>query len=161
MPAASEPVTTATDLPRTYRPLGARVAAGVAAVVLIAAVGFLWSMLSADVQATFTPFQRITLAGVFAVFIALLNALFRTKAVADVDGLTVVNGYATHRLEWAEIVRISLTPNRPWALLDLADGDTVSVMALQTADGERASRSTRELAAVIARQSGGNRDDQH
>ena len=89
-------------------------------------------------------FQRITLLLVFAAMIALLYALFRTSALATEDGLRVINGYKVRELEWAEIVRLTFSRNRPWALLDLADGSTVSVMAIQTSDGERATRRRRQ-----------------
>lgn len=145
-------------LPRTYRPLGIRIVATVATVALVAVVAVLWVSLSDSVQAKFTLSQRITLAAVFASVIVVLYALFRTSARADVAGLRVVNGYKSRQFEWAEIIAISFNPNRPWAWLDLADGGSVAVMAIQSADGDRASRSARELAGVIAASSHPDRD---
>jgi Bacterial PH domain len=141
------------SLPRRYRPFGARMAAGVAAVVLVAAMGFLWLMLPADTRATFGLSERLTLLVVFAGILVALNALFRTSATADEGGLTVTNAYRVHHYDWPELVRISLTANLPWALLDLADGTTVSVLAIQISDGQRAVRATRELATMIAQHS--------
>lgn len=146
-------------LPHTYRPLGTRMVSAVAAIALVGVVTFLWFMLPAHVRSDFGWFQRITLIAVFAAMVALLNALFRTRARADEQGLTIINGYRTHRYEWPEIVSISLNANRPWALIDLADGTTAVVMALQTSDGERATRSARELAGVIASHSDPDRDE--
>ena len=157
MPADSDGHGPAT-LPRSYRPLGTRVVAAIAAVGMTVAMAFLWESLPASVQADFTAFQRLTLLGFFAVTMVVLFALFRTSARADDSGLRVVNGYRTRRLEWAEIVSVSLHPNRPWAMLDLADGGTVAVMAIQNADGARAARSARELAGVIAERSPSDRD---
>lgn len=137
-------------LPHTYRPLGARVAAAGAAIALIAMLAFLWVMLSDEVQAQFSLFQRLTLVVVFGAMVFVLYGVFRTAARAEDRGLTVVNGFVVRRLEWTQIVRLSLSRNRPWALLDLDDGSTVAVMAIQSADGVRATRSARELAAVIA-----------
>lgn len=137
-------------LPHTYRPRGARIATAIAAVAIVAAVAFLWLMLPGEVQAEFSVGQRITLIGFFVAVLVVLNGIFRTSARATVDGLTVVNGYRGHELEWGQLVRISLTPNRPWALLDLDDGTTLAVMAIQSADGKRATTSARELARMIA-----------
>jgi hypothetical protein len=137
-------------LPRSYRPFGARMATGIAAVVLVAAMAFLWLMLPAHTRATFRLSERITLGVFFGGVLVALNALFRTAAIADETGLTVRNGYRVRRFDWPEIIRISLSVNRPWALLDLADGTAVSVLAIQISDGDRAVRATRELAAVIA-----------
>ena len=137
-------------LPRRWRPFGARLAALVAAVALSVAVASLWLMLSDEVQAKFSLFQRLTLLGVFAVILILLNGIFRTSAVADSSGLTVTNGYKVRRYEWAQILRVSLHRNRPWALLDLSDGSTLPVMAIQVSDGDRARLAARELVTVIA-----------
>ena len=45
------------------------------------------------------------------------------------------------------------------AVVDLADGSTQPVMALQSADGPRATRAAREIAALIADRSRTERDD--
>jgi ABC-type uncharacterized transport system permease subunit len=137
-------------LPRSYRPFGARMAAALAAIVLVGVMAFLWLMLPAHTRATFGLSERVTLILFFAAVLVVLNGLFRTVAIADDSGLTVRNGYRVRRFDWPEIIRISLSANRPWALLDLADGTAVSVMALQTSDGARAVQATRELATVIA-----------
>jgi hypothetical protein len=150
MPVDSESGTP--TLPYTYRPFGARIATAVAAAAIVFIVTFLWVLLPGDVQNDFSTFQRITLIGFFVAVLAILNAIFRTHARADERGLSVVNGYRRHELEWGQIVRISLTPNRPWALMDLDDGSTLSVMAIQSSDGARAKRSARLLAVMIARQ---------
>jgi Bacterial PH domain len=154
--AAYQPAVT---LPHTFRPLGARIATGAAAVTIVAAVTFLWVMLPSEVQDEFSLIQRLTLLVFFAAVLVLLNAIFRTSARASEDGLIVVNGYKRRELEWSQIVRISLTPNRPWALMDLDDGTTLSVMAIQTSDGARATRSARQLAVVIARHTRTERDE--
>ncbi|MBA2699029.1 MAG: PH domain-containing protein [Nocardioidaceae bacterium] len=132
--------------------------AAAAAVALVGTMVFLWLMLPQSVQDRFSTLQRATVIAFLAAMVAVLHALFRTLARAEAPGLTIVNGYKTRRFEWAEIVSVSFNPNRPWALLDLADGDTVVVMAIQNADGARASRSARELAGVIAEQSRTDRD---
>jgi hypothetical protein len=147
------------DLPHTFRPLGARIAAAMAAVVLIGMMTLLWLLMSQEVQETFTTFQRVTLVVVIAIMVLLLYALFRTSARADYDGLTIVNGFHRRRFAWAQIVRVSLSSNRPWALVDLDDGSTASVMAIQSSDGARARRAARELAALVEQRTGTERDD--
>jgi hypothetical protein len=146
-------------LPRHYRPFGARLATAAAGIVLTAAVVFLWLMLPDEVQADFTVFERVTLVAFFLAVLVVLFAVYRSSATADEDGLTVVNGYRTHRYAWAEIVRVSLSPNRPWALMDLDDGETMAILAIQGSDGERAVRSARELAAVLEQQTRTTRND--
>jgi hypothetical protein len=137
-------------LPRTYRPLGARLATVVAGTALTVAATVLWRLLTDDIRAQFTLGQRVTLLLIFAAILIVLNGVYRTAAIADDAGVTVVNGYRRHRFEWAEVVRVSLGTHRPWALLDLADGSAVAVMAIQSADGDRATRAVRELAVLLA-----------
>lgn len=144
---------------RVYRPLGARLVSAVSALVVVAVVVFLWLMLSAHVRAQFDWFQRATLIAFFVGVIALLYGVFRTRATISERGITVRNGYRRHDFSWAEVVAISLTRHRPWALVDLADGNTVAVMALQTSDGPRAIRSAHEITEMIAARSQTDRDD--
>jgi len=147
------------SLPYRIRPLGARVAAAVASGAIVFVVTVLWLAMSDEVRATFTLFQRITLVLVFVAMIGLLYALFRTSALVADEGLKVTNGYKVRSLEWAQVVRVTISRHRPWALLDLDDGSTVSVMAIQTSDGDRARQDTRRLAAVIAAKSQTPRND--
>lgn len=147
------------SFPRTYRPLGARMVSGVSAGVLVAMIAFLWLELPPHIRAEFGWFQRGTLLAFFVAVIAVLYAVFRTRLELLDHGVSVVNGFHRHDFAWAEVVTISLTSHRPWALMDLADGTSVSVMALQTADGDRASRAAREVAAVVADRSRTDHDD--
>jgi hypothetical protein len=145
-----EPTAQPVALPRTYRPLGARVATALAAVILVSSMSFLWVLLPGSIQAEFAPGQRLTLVLLLIVLLVVLNAMFRTSAHADDGGLTITNGYRVRRFSWPEVLGVSLGANSPWALLDLADGTTVALMAIQSSDGARARRAAQELAAVIA-----------
>lgn len=81
------------------------------------------------------------------------------RADPDPAGLTVRNLVRTRRLAWAEIVSVRFGPDRPWVQLDLADGDTLAVMAVQRADGDRARAEARRLATLVARYSATPHDD--
>src|SRR4051794_14812982 len=52
-------------------------------------------------------------------------------AVPTVTGLTVRNLLTSRSLEWAEIVEVHLVVGAPWVTLDLSDGDSLAVMAIQ------------------------------
>jgi hypothetical protein len=146
------------QLPSVYRPLGARMVSAVSAGVLTALVVFLWLMLPGHVRDQFDWFQRGTLIFFFIVVLGVLYGVFRTRVVVSEEGVSVTNGYRHHDFAWLEIVSISLSRHRPWALVDLADGTTRSLMALQTSDGPRAIRAAREIAAMIAARSRTDRD---
>ncbi len=100
--------------------------------------------------------------GFVALGVAIAWFLLREAGVrADPDGeaLVVRNLVRTRRLAWAEIVSVRFGPDRPWVLLDLADGDTLAVMAVQRADGDRARAEARRLATLVAAHSATPRDD--
>lgn len=81
------------------------------------------------------------------------------RADPDSAGLVVRNLVRTRRLAWAEIVSVRFGPDRPWVYLDLADGDTLAVMAVQRADGGRARAEATRLATLVAAHSATSRDD--
>lgn len=153
MPAASEagggPVVP--TLPRTYRPLGPRVAGVVAMAALLAVGAGAWFTFDDATRASFTTFQRSTVLALTLLAMATIYSLVRSRVRADEGGLTVVNGYRSHRLAWEQVVGIHLAPGAPWVTLDLSDGRTVSVMAIQGSDGARSRRAVRELRAIIDR----------
>lgn len=70
-------------------------------------------------------------------------------AVPSRAGLVVRNLVLTRTLDWPEIVGIQFGGGEPWVTLDLEDGDSVAVMAIQKADGPVAGREASRLAALI------------
>lgn len=147
MPAGSDPA----PLPRTWRPLGPRVAGIVAGTVVLVIIGFLWVGFDQETRDAVTPFQRGTVVAFGLLATAVIHALARSRAEARPEGLVVVNGYRRHTYAWEQVVAVRLPPGAPWVTLDLADGTTASVMAIQGSDGERAKRAVRELRALVDR----------
>ena len=78
---------------------------------------------------------------------------------ARADGLTVVNGYRARRLEWSEVVAVSMKPGNPWAVLDLSDGTTAQALGIQASDGARARRQVLELRRMVDELTRTERDD--
>ncbi|MCW2843701.1 MAG: hypothetical protein JWN22_1617 [Nocardioides sp.] len=148
MPAGSE---APLSLPHTWRPFGARVAGILFGAMLLVVCAAAWLGFDDQTRATFTWFQRGTLLFLGLVAFAAWFALVRSRVVADDDRLVVVNGYRRHEYDWAEVVAVHLPPGAPWATLDLADGTTSSVLAIQGSDGERARRAVRQLRALANR----------
>jgi hypothetical protein len=148
MPAASDDVVA---LPHTWRPLGVRLAVIVFGGMLVLICAFAWFGFDPSVRARFTFFQRSTLVFLGLLAASVGYALARSRVVADEAGLTVVNGYRRHVYAWAQVVAIRLPPGAPWASLDLADGTTMSVMAIQGSDGDRAQAAVRGVRALIDR----------
>lgn len=80
----------------------------------------------------------------------LLSRLAGVAAFPDEGGLLVRNLLLSRRLEWAEIVGVRFAGGDPWALLDLSDGDTLAVMAIQRADGAWGRAEADRLATLLA-----------
>jgi hypothetical protein len=85
--------------------------------------------------------------GVAVAFVAWRYAAI--VAVPSRSGLVVRNLVLTRTLEWAEVVGLQFGGGEPWVTLDLEDGDTVAVMAIQKADGPVAGREASRLAALV------------
>ena len=102
----------------------------------------------------------------FSLGVAVAFLAWRYASIAAVPsraGLVVRNLVLTRTLEWPEIVGIQFGGGEPWVTLDLEDGDTVAVMAIQKADGPLAGREASRLAALVqafgeAREPEGPRD---
>ncbi len=148
MPVASDPSGQVT-LPRTWRPLGPRIAAAVAGGTLFFVTALLWVGFDDDTRAAVTPFQRGTVLALFGLGFACLYALIRSKVQAFPDRLVVVNGYRRRTYDWAEIVAVRLNPGAPWATLDLSDGTSTSALGIQGSDGARARTAVRQLRLLL------------
>lgn len=78
----------------------------------------------------------------------LMWRLAGVHAIPTEQGLLIRNLFVTTRLDWAQIVTVRFG-DRPWPQLDLSDGDTVAVMAIQRADGEAAQQEAVRLANLV------------
>ena len=116
---------------------------------LVAVVAAGWFGFDDEEKARFTWLQRGTLIFFGLLYLALMFALIRSRAVAYADRLVVVNGFRRHEFEWPQIVAARLPPGAPWVTLDLADGETASVMGIQGSDGRRARVALGELRALV------------
>lgn len=141
----------ASALPRTWRPLGVRLAAVFFGLLLVIICAAAWFGFDAETRSRFTALQKGTLVGFGLLTTVLFHALGRARLTADDSGLTVVNGYRTRHYEWAQVVRIALPSGAPWARIDLADGTEKPVMAIQGSDGKRARDAVRQVRALIDR----------
>lgn len=129
---------------RAFRPRLARIVAWGLVVLVLAATALLVALMPDLTALDRTGF----------VLLGLLIAWFcwrqaSVSAVPDQRGLTVRNLLVTTRLEWAQIASVRFG-DRPWVQLDLTDGDTLAVMGVQRADGERATAEARRLATLVA-----------
>ncbi|WP_347813366.1 PH domain-containing protein [Actinomadura sp. KC216] len=126
--------------PRTTR-LVAYLTAGVIMLGLIA--------LAVVVAPQFKTFDRVLIVGFGAFMAWILHMLARCRVAADESGLTVVNAFRTRRLEWPEVVDVSMTVGDPWPTLDLADGTSIGAMGINGAEKTLAARQLAELQSLL------------
>ena len=157
MPADSEVPVPA--LPRTFRPLGVRIAVFVFGAMLLAVCLVAWFALPPHIRAEFSWLERATVIAFGLALAAVAAGLARCRLVARETGVTIVNGYRKRSFEWNQLVAITLRPGGPWAVIDLSDGTTVSAMAIQSSDGPRAMAQVRAVRALINQQSRPSRND--
>ena len=130
---------------RRGRLVGWIAAAGQGVVLLVAAAVLPWSG-----PKTVGGYDRLGFV-VIAVLVGYgLHRLASVSAVPSETGLVVRNVLLTRRLEWAEIVGIHYGSGDAWVLLDVSDGDTLAVMAIQRADGASAAAEAGRLATLMA-----------
>ena len=135
------------ELHRPVRPRAGRAVSHVLAAV--------WALVFVGAAFGFPPIpDRGTLDSVAFVLLAVAGAffLYRLGAVAVLpseQGLVVRNIVGRTALEWAEVVEVRFDRDSTWGKLDLADGTTMNVLGLQTADGGYAQREAVRLATLV------------
>ena len=140
-------------LPHTWRPFGARMAGTVFGGMLLVLVIAVWISWGPQVRARFTFFQESTLVFLGLLGFACWLALVRSRVTADEQGVTVVNGYRRRTFVWSQVVAVNLRRGAPWAGIDLSDGTSISLVAIQGSDGQRAIRAVQELRRLVAENS--------
>ena len=138
------------SLPHTWRPFGARLMGTVLGAMLLALVITVWIALGAETRAKFTPFQKSTLVVLGLLALSVWFALMRSRVSADERGVTVVNGFRRRDFTWSQLIGVNLRRGAPWAGLDLSDGTSISALAIQGSDGDRARRAVADLRRLIA-----------
>ena len=93
--------------------------------------------------------DRAMLAGTGLLLAAGLWRFASIRAVPSTRGLVVRNLIITRNLEWAEIVGVQFGGGAPWVSMDLADTDTIAVMAIQRADGAFGQGEAARLSALV------------
>jgi hypothetical protein len=134
------------DLYATFRPRFALIAGAITGTVFV--VGCVVVAMT-GVGPQFDAGERIAIIVVGLLGGWLVELLVNTRAVPSPRGLLVSNIVRRRALEWAEVVAVHFGPNDPWVVLDLADGKTLAVMAIQRADGARGTRAANRLVHLV------------
>lgn len=129
------------------RPRWARIVAGfLLLVVVTGAIVLISSMVRAGTE---EPHYTMSIVAVTLAAVTFLSMQISVVAKPSAEGLYVRNLVQRYHLQWAEIISVRFSPDRPWAQLDLAVGEPINVMAIQSADGRYALTQAERLAAWV------------
>jgi hypothetical protein len=143
-------VTSREQLYAPFRPRRARRVALALGVLSLVVLGVAAALLPQVVGVANGYIDQLAMAGLGIAIAWFCYRQASVSAVPDDDGLTVRNLFITTRVEWAAIVSVRFGQGRPWVQLDLADGDTLAVMGVQSSDGPFATAESRRLATLVA-----------
>jgi hypothetical protein len=148
-PAAPDPAEVRAR-PERLRRWSALAAGGL---VLISAVVTLVSSRGSN-GARFGAPDRVALFGIGLLLAVGVLQLRRPALVADRRGLRVRNFGGERVVPWRLVRGVSVPGRALWAELELADDETLPLLAVQVADGDRAVATVRALRDLHARYGG-------
>lgn len=139
---------TADDRLFSFHPRILALMAGVMGLSLIAVFGVIWFRLPEDARDTFSWFQRLTLLAFFGAVLWILYRMTTLRVTAYADRLRIRNVFKSYTLSWDEVSALRFRSGDAWLQLFDADGNRLGILAVQAAEGRRASLAAKELAAV-------------
>ena len=134
-------------VPRTMR----LVCAGVAAVVLVVMVVVAVLLKSSSTGVvSFQTSDQVAMIGLGVLLAVGILLLARPRVDADDAGVRVRNILGSHALPWSAVRSVRFDRTSSWATLLLVTGEEIAVLAVQSADGERAVAAIDGLRALLA-----------
>ena len=144
------------------RPRRARLVARILAVVVVVVftglgfamggtnVGHVGTTGPAGGGGVFGSADRIAIIAFGLVGACVILVFTRPRVEADARGIRGRNLIGSYDLPWEVVRGLRFEPGQSWAILDLQDDDSVAVLAVQSADGERARRAADGIRALLA-----------
>ena len=100
---------------------------------------------------SFGPADQVAMFGLGLLIAAGILVLARPWLEADEHGLRVRNVVGRYDVPWELVDAVTFRDGAPWASLELAGDETLSLMAVQAADHDRAVAAVRRLRALHRR----------
>ncbi|MFB6725283.1 PH domain-containing protein [Kribbella sp. NPDC056345] len=147
----------ATDRLLTFHPRSVAIMASVMGFSLIALFGVIWTQFDQGTRDTFSWFQRLTLLAFFGAILWLLYRMATVRITAYADRLHIRNVFKSYTLPWSDVSALRFRAGDAWLQLFDAEGNRIGVLAIQAAEGGRASKAAKELAAVARAHGAGPR----
>jgi len=131
---------------RSFRPRATVIVAIIVSVLLVVwELLLLWLIFLREGE---LPFNAGMWALIDMIGIVLIYRHGTVRADVDENGIMIRNLVRHRTLQWAQIVNVRLG-EYPWVQLDLSDGNTIAVMAIQRADGPRGRQEAKRLATLV------------
>lgn len=138
-----------TDAP--FVPRRGRTVALTAAIVSVVVFGVVALVLPGPEQGgNWDLLNRALVVGLGVAVAALLYRFARIAAWPRENGLDVRNLMIRRTIAWSDIEDVRFGGGEPWVTVELIDGETVAVMAIQRADGPTGEAEAHRLADLIA-----------
>jgi hypothetical protein len=133
----------------TFRPRRSRAVAIAVVWSSLIVFGALAVLMPTETLGHWSLVDRLMFFALGAAIAAIAWGYVAIKAVPTREGLVVRNLVLSRTLTWPEIVGVQFGEGEPWVTLDLDDGDTLAVMAIQKSDGAVSGREASRLAALV------------
>jgi hypothetical protein len=142
--------------PVTARPQRLRIVCWVSAAVVVAICTAIATALRGKTEGggAFNTGDQIAMVVLGLLVAAGVLAFTRPRVSADENGIRIRNVIGGYELPWAVVRHVTFTEHSPWASLELADDETVPVMAVQAVDKDYAIAAVRGLRALLAAHGG-------
>lgn|GEM_PF-2642067 len=134
------------------RPRRATVICWIAAAAVVAVCASVAGALQGATEGggVFHAADRYTMVGLGIVLGAAVMLFARPAVWVSDQGIRVRNIVGSYNLPWDVVTAVSFPPGASWVQLEVADGDVISVMAIQAVDKEHAVAAVRKLRAALA-----------
>ncbi|MGB3895705.1 MAG: PH domain-containing protein [Mycolicibacter sinensis] len=99
----------------------------------------------------FRTYDRVAVVVLGLIVAGSLLLLTRARVRAGDSGVSVRNALGDRLVPWSEVVGVSFPAGKRWARLELPDDEYIPLVAIQSADKERAVQAMRTMRALIAR----------
>lgn len=98
--------------------------------------------------------DQVAMVVLGALIAAGIMAFARPRVRADEWGIRIRNVIGGYELPWEVVRAVRFSRHSPWASLELADDDEVTIMAIQAVDKEYALDAVRALRRLLAEHGG-------
>ncbi|MGA8112641.1 MAG: PH domain-containing protein [Actinocatenispora sp.] len=138
------------------RPRRVRWVCGITAIAVFAVFAAVSTALTGKTEGggVFHRSDQVAMVVLGALIALGIMAFARPRVRADETGIRVRNIIGGYELPWEVVRAVRFSRHSPWASLELADDDEVTLMAVQAADKDYALDAVRTLRRMLAAHGG-------